>query len=637
MSMLHKYSRKLHLFLLIIVSALMTLTFTYYGITIDDSYNTLLTKVNIRDGLLINTTGCKVEYIAPFSPIAKQHFTTMTRPDCTKKQKLKNFTWVEDGHLKISKDDRTALISRGVVCKYYKISRKAKTDFGFSLGAAIPIDLKINYSLPLKKIEFLKVICQRNSSLLYENYHTNVFWKRGKALYNQSQSSLYNLLFVGIDSTSRNNLIRYMPKVYDYLLKDLNAIDYEGFIKVAGYTLGNIGVMLRGKWVQEWKGFSSKPYLDKYRFAFQDFADKGYVTLFSEDDSQFSMFKSAIRGFKNQPMDYWGIPFTDAASKGKLSPSSLCFGQKTNVQALTDWVLQYQSIYKDQKWWAHIHQAISVHSRLDTLGALEKDYLHFFQEIKERDVFKNSFLFFYADHGLRYGTFRQTYVGRYEEHLPFMIIVPPRDFIAKYPTYYEHMRLNSKKLSTYFDIHKTLYHLLNLNNEKLYYEKHGKKRGESLFNIIPDNRTCQTAPLRQRDCLCKTQMKISTENKLVRSATSFAFSKMRSLVKKHDKKKVCKTMSLSRAVEAFILLKSLKDGVPLTENELKSKTDSSYAKLVITFIAKPSFGIFEAMVGYSYDSRKFTLLENFERLDKYGNQSDCINNRELKGICYCKL
>lgn len=625
-------------FLLVAVCGLSTIVLTYIHqniLTIENSNLDLIRqKLDVRGDLLINTSECQVEYFPPWSKTSKKLFKNRAKLNCSRKQEIMNLTWVDNGYLTISRTKIKYLTNNSVKCSYRQISRKSDTDFGINLGKLIDMNFEKNTSFYLGKMEFIAVNCTRKNKLIYENFHTNIYKKDGKNV-NEKIDNPFNLLFIGIDSTSRNNLIRNMPEVYDYLLNKMNAIDLKSFIKIAGYTLGNIGVMLTGKWVQEWDGFKSKPFLDKYHYAFQDFADRGYMTLMGEDDSPLSMFKSAVKGFKHQPTDYWSLPFASAALSGKLSPDSLCFGQKSTFHSISDWFLDFERLYKDRPWWAHLHFSLSVHNSLNALSAVKDDYLSFFRTAHEKDIFKNSFLFFYADHGLRYGEFRQSYVGRYEEHLPFMIIIPPKDFTKRYPVYHENLISNIDKISTYFDVHKTLYHILNLNNETNFYNKYNSKRGISLFHQIPDNRTCKTAPIRDADCLCKRQLELSTKNSLVKSITSFAFSEMEKLLKKYDTKNLCKKISLYKATSASVLIKSMGKDIPKTLESFKKKTENAYAKFFINFFIKPSFGLFEALIGYSFDSKKMTLLSNFERLNSYQNESNCIDSRQIKGICFC--
>ena len=80
----------------------------------------------------------------------------------------------------------------------------------------------------------------------------------------------------------------------------------------------------------------------------------------------------------------------------------------------------------------------------------------------------------------------------------------PRTFQEKYPIEMRNLRLNSRKLTTPFDIHETLKHFLDFDTSKRFVS--GKlnnfPRGISLFKNIPTNRTCNDAQIEAHWCSC---------------------------------------------------------------------------------------------------------------------------------------
>jgi hypothetical protein len=87
--------------------------------------------------------------------------------------------------------------------------------------------------------------------------------------------------------------------------------------------------------------------------------------------------------------------------------------------------------------------------------------------------------------------------------MPFFSLLMPRTFQKKYPLQMRNLRLNSKKLTTPFDIHETLLHFLNF--EKSFSNKTNSakmSRGISLFNYISSNRSCEDAQIEPHWCSC---------------------------------------------------------------------------------------------------------------------------------------
>ncbi|CAD5120026.1 unnamed protein product [Dimorphilus gyrociliatus] len=291
--------------------------------------------------------------------------------------------------------------------------------------------------------------------------------------------------------------------------------------------------------------------------------------------------------------------------------------------------LQFQKVYQDQPWWGHLHQTVSSHGDITGITAVEDDYLSLFKEIKKRKLDENTFIFFHSDHGSRYGPYRQRYAGRYEEHLPFMIIVPPKDFRQKFPSHFENMKSNFNKLTTFFDIHKTLNHILNLYNDKDFNIKFKHKRGVSLFSPITGTRTCESTPLKPEDCLCKIPKNVSANDPIVKTAALVALTYMNNLIKSHKKSDLCSKLTLGAITDASVLIEAIKSSTAEKPKDLNQR-------YLITFKVLPSNGTFEAMLDYSKSTKKYILSEGIERINKYGSQSDCVVERKLRGICFCK-
>lgn len=84
----------------------------------------------------------------------------------------------------------------------------------------------------------------------------------------------------------------------------------------------------------------------------------------------------------------------------------------------------------------------------------------------------------------------------------------PKSFQKKYPNSMKNLRLNSRKLTTPFDVHETLKHFLNFHSENEPIDlirnnfKNNKKRGFSLLSYIPIDRSCEDAHIEAHWCSC---------------------------------------------------------------------------------------------------------------------------------------
>ena len=108
---------------------------------------------------------------------------------------------------------------------------------------------------------------------------------------------------------------------------------------------------------------------------------------------------------------------------------------------------------------------------------------------------ENTFFLFFSDHGMRFGPIRESYSGKMEERLPFMIIVPPPWFKKRYPNHYNSLLTNRHRLTTPFDVFETLKEVLHFTREPPVYPSTADERSYSLFANIPVYRSCEDADI----------------------------------------------------------------------------------------------------------------------------------------------
>jgi len=88
--------------------------------------------------------------------------------------------------------------------------------------------------------------------------------------------------------------------------------------------------------------------------------------------------------------------------------------------------------------------------------------------------------------------------GKFEERMPFLAVRVPRWFTGRYPCAAANLRLNADRLTTPFDLHETLKDVIDMDRPRdlLVSDDYGlPPRGYSLFQNIPNNRTCADAAI----------------------------------------------------------------------------------------------------------------------------------------------
>lgn len=148
----------------------------------------------------------------------------------------------------------------------------------------------------------------------------------------------------------------------------------------------------------------------------------------------------------------------------------------------------------------------------------------------------------------------------------------PRSFQDKYPKQMKNLRLNSRKLTTPFDINETFKHLLNFDD----YERGERKpsRGISLFKNIPLNRTCEDAQIEAHWCSCLNWKSIDIMSNSNNQITKKKFDNRRisenSISKENNlSQSELKNFSKYSNLALFLALESVKFINSLIDKELK--------------------------------------------------------------------
>lgn len=259
----------------------------------------------------------------------------------------------------------------------------------------------------------------------------------------------------------------------------------------------------------------------------------------------------------------------------------------------------------------------------------------FLQHLHRNRLLNNTVLVFVSDHGLRWGSFRETFQGHLEERLPTLWFIFPRWFQTKYPSAVRNLRANANKLTTPFDFHETLIDFANLSRiedteiQRRTRNSLAKTRQSSLFLPVSGNRTCTDAGIPKHFCTCHNDVKaVKTNNTVVAQGATAIVNYINEMLINSDK---CARLSLL-SIEAASVERS-----SMSEKFDWNSTDANAAKssYVITVKTTPGGGVFEASVKYEADRRAFLVIGSVSRINTYGNQGNCINDYILRLYCYC--
>ncbi|XP_064611603.1 uncharacterized protein LOC135475605 [Liolophura sinensis] len=589
-------------------------------------------------GYVVDTIGCRIPKLDPFDDSVRQYVKEYLQFDCASRN-VPSVTYQDGGYLRIN---RTALRHyRGSLafCQLSAVVRQNGTDDGF---VVLPVRV-FNFDIQVKT-EFVKVQCFNTAGVKYGlNYYAFIQPKprildrlRSKGRKFRQKYGVKNpmsIIVVIVDSMSRLNMIRQLPKTRDYLLSTLAAIEFMGYNKVADNTFPNIISLLTGKFASELGLTTSRlksAYMDKLDYIWKQYSQAGYATFMAEDDPRYTEFNYKKLGFTEPPTDYYYRPLSLAMENERAlwSHSHNCVGDRFEIQVLLDWLRDFLRINKNTPSFSFTFLNRLSHDNLNKVKVADGVYLRFFKTLKAEGHLNNSVLFVLSDHGIRFGAIRQTHIGWMEERLPMLFAVLPKWFKQIYPTQFSQLKTNSGRLTTPFDLYETFKDILFLNfttppsPTKL-------TRGVSLFSPVPSHRTCTDAQIPIHWCTCTSRTLLSTANQNAQKVAKAIVAHINSIV---NKTKQCAKLSLLSIHQA--LLYDLKGEAFGGSHSLTGNNQSS-VDYRVTLTTAPGEAMFEASVRHYDLGDRFKVLDDISRINRYRNQSYCAHNPELKKYCFC--
>ena len=294
------------------------------------------------------------------------------------------------------------------------------------------------------------------------------------------------------------------------------------------------------------------------------------------------------------------------------------------------------------------HSYISVnllkrltHDQYEIPPGFDQHLKRLLMELEQKGHLKNTFLMILGDHGgrpLYYHGDNYKLYGALEYPNRFLSIKIPE--VLKNTIFASNLKANKDKLMSSFDLHKTLKHIYMMskvgvngqsNNCRQLFANHFPEvrvlRGVSLFENVPQNRSCEDALIPVGFCTCA--FKIPTkENKFIKetglnfqSVGEFLISRLND--KTERLKALCMPYKLNR----------IGNFMRLNESDDQLKTQKYQAFLM----ADPGNSLFEAVVEIN-SNKEIALVDKIVRISRYGSQSDCLigGDRAFKDRCFCQ-
>ncbi|KAH8301108.1 hypothetical protein KR018_001822, partial [Drosophila ironensis] len=488
--------------------------------------------------------------------------------------------------------------------------------------------------------EGIIVQCSTRNKRIYVNGHATVpvkeaVQKRLEEAANQDEQRPLSVLMLGIDSISRVNLIRAMPKTAQYLY-DNGWFELAGYNKMDDNTYPNIMAMATGYDFME-SVRACAPWteggLDKCNFVWKLFQQHGYATAFAEDASSINTFNYLKKGFQRPPTDYYLRPYMTAAEDNleKTSEAGIphCLGYKTAAEHVYDYATEFTRRFLNDTYFGFFWTNTHSHSDLSQTSAMDGYMVDYLKALVRQGTMENSVVVFFSDHGMRFGPTRLTWSGHMEERLPAMFFWLPERLRKAHPEFVHGLRVNKNRLTTPYDLHVTMKHLLSLSG-RVTLEALGPAphcpQCHSLFYPVPRERSCLDVGIEDHWCTCWEYDRVSSNSKVVRKMGRKVVSYLNNYVANFHNgtyAKICVPLRFQDITSAYMAQPNPRDPEEMRTYRL-------------TFTTLPNKGYYESTLRFNQTDESIMLAGSVSRLNTYRGESNCVPDFAAKKYCYCR-
>ncbi|XP_053380737.1 uncharacterized protein LOC123548074 [Mercenaria mercenaria] len=607
-----------------------------------------------RKTYIVNTPYCKIPNFHPFHPRIKKFVQILEPARCKWNAPL-----VYQSGYYLTVNLRAAKLppySNNVkFCTYKPIYRPAilPTHKNFIWYGEESAPFNISTKVPY---EFVRVNCyDKQNNCLYFNFHA--FVQNNVHLYNMFKRRLemhlkekvlkkyMNVMLVGIDSLSRLSFMRQMVKTRAFLKENLSAFDMMGYNKVGDNTFVNIVPLTLGKFFEEIPWNRNKTF-DEFKFIWKQFEEKGYRTLFAEDRPDISAFDFMKKGFSTPPCEHYYRPMSIAMfnEEGHWTKNHTCFQDRLEVEIILNYTYDFVDTYRNNAQFSFTFLSGVTHDNQNGASEIDDIYYNFFKRLHCNDLIQNTVIFFFSDHGIRYGSVRETFIGKLEERLPLMYLIVPEWLRKSYLSLSSALYINQNRLASPFDVYKTLKDILFFDG--LTKPTNESSRGVTWFREIPYTSSCESAGIAPHWCTCLQHKKVKVNNPEVVNASNVVLKEINKLLFQYES--LCEELSIYEIKDAIhiygsdsIIMGSKGNIYDITlEHDLKNKRKESTEYVQVTIETIPGHAQFEATVQVEllkkHNVMHYRLSGDISRINMYMKQSSCVEDFHLKKFCFCK-
>ena len=428
-----------------------------------------------------------------------------------------------------------------------------------------------------------------------------------------------------------------MPKTVKFL-KETGWLELKGYNKIGSNSFPNILAMLSGQnsseSLRKCQVIDPKKQTDTCRLIWDDYKSKGYATAYAEDYPSISTFNHYKIGFVEQPTDYYLRPLLLAGNEllSMKQPNS-CLGPELVLNRIFDYAKTFSTTFKKYSYFGFFWTNSFPFDDMNMKGAFDFSIVHFLEELSYIGTYDNTLVVLFSDHGMEQKINHDTFKS-FENKLPFLFIWVPNWFKKQYPKKYKNLLINQNRLTTPYDVYLTLKDLIDENNE-------GKSEAcpecRSLFKKVSWDRSCKDAAINKEYCMCRKDRPVNVTDPLVialgKYLHQYIVNQTRKLLNESFlDERICAERSFSKVVGGYQNIDTAKRVSVFGDRK-------KYGEYVVIIESNPGSALFEAKIEVkgTENKRKFKVrvASSVNRLDRYANNSKCVNVVSLKYFCHC--
>ncbi|XP_017095895.3 uncharacterized protein [Drosophila bipectinata] len=595
----------------------------------------------------VKTSKCHIPYVDPFTPEVMEFYSPETLVTCTNDSDLVFTEYnpkIQRYILRIDEEVAMDLMNNTDVeynCFYREVEYGSEADTFDKLGSNKYFS--DGYVVPTH-VEGIVVECRtadEPSILLQKDAFTFVQYEPlPKDMKKKHGVRKPSVIMYGIDSLSRINLRRTMPKVFKFLQGE-GWFEMQGYNKVGDNSFPNIFAILSGYSAETAKEHicdtDTEGCFDKMPMIWKYFKNASYLTGYAEDESGSNHFSYLKPGFQKKPMDFYFRPFLRAL-ESKLDITQYgympyCLGRRIANRYIYDYGRMFtERFVHERPIWGMFWSSHFSHDDPFMPSAMQEKILGDLLDLKSAGALEETIMIFFADHGVRWGRLTWLKEGFLEERLPMMFIYLPPWFRVTYPSFVRALKINQHRLCSNFDIHNTLKHIIEMGGTPdgpVLPKAFDCPTCQSLFHVLPEDRTCAQAAIDDHWCTCEPYIPISDQ--------AWTDQISHSVIDRMNEYFVAKGLSAlcSNLTLYYVIKTEIRTGVDVKwhDDQLPELEKAVYR---VKFKVKQNSADFQATVTYNNVTQTSEVnVEQISRTNSYREDSTCIEDKLAKLYCIC--